>query len=161
LSALTIETSSMVVVMVVGHRLALHHELRVAQILDEPFPGGTDLDPRWTAFWTLDEQRGGPPPCVDGPVENAEDGLEVVVAGRAIATVPASLANGLPHPGVVTVALTDGPAVATRLVWRSDDENRLVRSLIDLARSMTGRSEGHGAGERGSDQVRVLRRRPD
>jgi DNA-binding transcriptional LysR family regulator len=139
LSALTIETSPMFVVVAVGHRLAQHEDLRVADILDEPFPGGPALHPEWRAFWTLDQQRGGPPPLTNGRVENPDDGLQVVAAGQAIATIPATMAAGLPHPGVIAIPLRDGPAVATRLVWRSDDKNPVVRSLIQLAAGMTGK----------------------
>lgn len=137
LSALTIETSQMLVLLAVGHRLSQRLELRVADILDERFPGGPNLHPQWQAFWTLDEHRGGPPKLTDDHVRNAEQWVHVVASGAAIATVPATIATGLPHPGVVTVPLTDGPRVATRLVWRSDNENPLVRHLVDLAADMT------------------------
>jgi DNA-binding transcriptional LysR family regulator len=141
LSALTIEASQMLVLMAVGHRLGRHHELSVADIVDEPFPGGSNLHPEWRAFWTLDRQRGGPPKLTDDRVENAEQWLHAVASGRAIGIVPATIASGLPHPGVVTVPLTDGPSVATRLVWRSDNENPLVRSLVDIAADMTAISK--------------------
>jgi DNA-binding transcriptional LysR family regulator len=136
-SALTIETSAMVVLMAVGHRLTRHHDLSVAEILDEPFPGGASLHPEWSAFWTLDEHRGGPPKAIAEEVQNAKQGLDVVASGRAIATLPASVADGLPHPGVVAVALRDGPSVETRLVWRSADQNPLIYALVGLAREMT------------------------
>jgi DNA-binding transcriptional LysR family regulator len=137
LSALTIETTQMLILAAVGHRLAQEHELRVADILDQPFPGCPKLHPEWRAFWTLDEQRRGPPPLTDDRVENPEEALSVIAAGRAIATIPAFIAGGLPHPGVVAIPLRDGPRVATRLVWRSDDENPVVISLIELAVAMT------------------------
>lgn len=138
LSALTIETSQMLVVTAVGHRLARNHDLRVVDILDQPFPGGPTLHPQWLAFWTLDKQRGGPPPLTNDRVENPEEALSVVAAGRAIATIPANIAGGLPHPGVIAIPLRDGPPVATRLVWRSDGEDPIVHTLIELAAAMTG-----------------------
>jgi hypothetical protein len=121
----------------VGHRLAQNHELRIADILDQPFPGAPSLHPEWRAFWTLDAQRPGPPPFTDDRVETAGEGLRVVASGRAIATIPAAIAGGLPHPGVIAIPLSDGPPVATRLVWHSDDETRSVHSLIELATAMT------------------------
>jgi DNA-binding transcriptional LysR family regulator len=133
LRGLTIDASSMVVIVAVGDRLAHHDELSVADILDRPFPGGPSLDPEWSAFWTLDAQRGGPPKRTDDDVRTAEDGLGIVAAGHAIATLPACMADGLAHPGVVAVPLSDGPRVRTRLVWRSDDGNPTVHSLVDLA----------------------------
>jgi DNA-binding transcriptional LysR family regulator len=137
LSGLTLDVSPMAVVVAAGHRLAEREELAVADILDAPFPGGPSLHPAWTSFWTLDEHRGGPPTFTDDDVKTAEDHLEVVAAGRAIATLPASLASGLPHPGVVTLPLKDGPRVRTRLVWRAADDNPLVRSLTELATAWT------------------------
>ena len=97
--ALTLDTSPMVVVMAVGHRLAQQGTLSVADVLDEPFPGGPNLRPEWSAFWTLDKQRGRPPQRTDD-VNGAEQGLQVVVAGRAIATVPdwCSPRKGRPSP---------------------------------------------------------------
>jgi DNA-binding transcriptional LysR family regulator len=130
LCAFTIDASSMVVIVAAGDRLARHDELRVADILDRPFPGGATLHPQWSAFWTLDAQRGGPPRRTDDDVRTAEDGLRVVAAGRAVATISARVASGLAHPGVVTLPLSDGPLVRTRLVWRSGEDNAAVHSLL-------------------------------
>jgi hypothetical protein len=130
LSALTIETSPMAVVMAAGHRLA---------VIDEPFPGGPDLDPAWRAFWTLDALRGGPPTLAGDDVADIERGLDVVAAGLAIATVAASSAEALPHLGVVALPLRGGPPVETRLVWPSDAENPMVHALVDLAVAWTRR----------------------
>jgi len=137
LSALTLETSQMLVVMAVGHQLARNPELWVADILDQPFPGCPELHPQWRAFWTLDKRRRGPPPLTDDRVASPEEALSVVAAGRAIATIPATIAGGLPHPGVIAIPLMDGPPVATRLVWRPDDENPLVHSLVELGAAMS------------------------
>ncbi|MEA2294961.1 MAG: hypothetical protein QOE86_2600 [Solirubrobacteraceae bacterium] len=148
LSWLTLDASPMTVLVAAGHRLADHHELTVADVLDEPFPGGPSLDPAWAAFWTLDEQRGAPPRRTEDDVRSAEDGLDVVAAGRAIATVPTWVANGLPHPGVLALPLRDGPPVTTRLVWRSDDDRPAVGALVDLAIAWTdGDGLVHTGGE--------------
>jgi DNA-binding transcriptional LysR family regulator len=135
LRSLTLDASPMVVVMAVGHRLAERHELTVADVLDEPFPGGPALHPEWSAFWTLDEQRGGPPKRTDDDVRTAEDGLEVVAAGRAVVTVAEWVPHGLAHPGVVALPLRDAPTVETRLVWRSDDDRPVVQDLVELAKA--------------------------
>jgi DNA-binding transcriptional LysR family regulator len=152
---LTIETSPMVVTMAVGHRLAGHTELRVADVLDEPFPGAAHLDPDWVAFWTLEQWRGGPPRWSDDAIDDAEQALEVVVAGRAIVTLPASVAAGLSHPGVISLPLTDGPAVRTQLVWHAGDRSPLMATLVELARAMTSVS-CNGAGTVSCDGVGSL-----
>ena len=136
--SLLLETSGLVAVMGVGHPLGGEHELTVADVLGEPFPGSPRLDPDWTAFWTLDEQRGAPAERTDDDVTNIAELLEVLAARRAIATLPATLALGLPHPGVITLPLADGPQVSTSLFWPSGDDHPVVRRLASLARDMLG-----------------------
>jgi DNA-binding transcriptional LysR family regulator len=136
LHSLVVGVSRMVVVMAVGHRLARHHELRVAEVLDEPFPDGGELDPAWKAFWTLDAQRGGAPPPSHAEVADREQVIALVAGGRAICTFPETLADGLPHPGLISLPLVDGPLVTTRLVWRADETNGAVHALVDIARAM-------------------------
>ena len=145
LSALTIETSAMAVLVAAGHRLALHDHLSVADILDEPFLGGANVHPEWRAFWQLDERRGGPANLLNDDAHNVEQALEIVAAGHAIATVPTSMADGLPHPGVVALPLRDGPLVHTRLVWRSADENPIIDALVGLAEAWTRDGRGDQA----------------
>jgi DNA-binding transcriptional LysR family regulator len=136
-SAFTLDVSPMVVIVAAGDRLALHTELRVADILDRPFPGFPNGNPEWTAFWTLDQQRGAPATRTADAVRSPADGLGVIAAGRAIGTLPTWMADGLPHPGVVALPLRDGPPVRTRLVWHSNHDNPIVDALVDLATAWT------------------------
>ena len=132
-SALTLDTSPMVVIVAAGDPLAHHDELSVADLLDCPFPGAPSLHPEWTAFWTLDALRGSPPTFTDDDVRTSEDALAVIAAGRAIGTLPAWVAGGLSHPGVVALPLREAPQARTSLVWHSDTDDPLVRGLVDLA----------------------------
>jgi len=116
------------VLMAAGHRLARHHELRVADVLAEPFPDAPHLHRVWRAFWSLDAYRGGPPPAAPLEAGNLQSGITLIARGDAIGTFPASLADGLPHPGVIWLPLIDGPMVATRLVWRAGDANPMIRA---------------------------------
>jgi DNA-binding transcriptional LysR family regulator len=134
-SAFTLDVSPMVVIVAAGDPLAHNTELRVADILDRPFPGGPSLNPEWTSFWTLEEQRRGPATCTADDVKSADDVLEVIAAGRAIGTW---MAEGLAHPGVIALPLRDGPQVRTRLVWHSHTDNPIVDALLDLATVWTG-----------------------
>jgi DNA-binding transcriptional LysR family regulator len=153
LAALTVGVSRMAVVMAVGHRLARYkHELRVTDVLGEPFPGHPDLHPEWRAFWSLDAYRGGPPADVVGTA-GADEALDVIASGAAVATFAESLADGLPHPGVISVPLVDGPPVRTRLVWRTAEEQGDLQHLLDIARDM------YVEGEAATSRPRVLRAR--
>jgi DNA-binding transcriptional LysR family regulator len=136
-SAFTLDVSPMVVIVAAGDRLAHNTELRVADILDRPFPGGPDLDPEWSSFWTLDEQRGGPAVRSADDVRSAEDGLDVIAAGQAIGTVADWMADGLAHPGVIALPLVDAPPVRTRLVWHHRPDDPIIDALLDLATAWT------------------------
>jgi DNA-binding transcriptional LysR family regulator len=138
LVAFTLAISPMAVIVAAGDRLATHAALRVADILDRPFPGSPSLDPEWVAFWGLHQQRGSPPIFTDDDVTTAEEALDVVASGRGIMTVPASFADGLVHPGVIAVPLRDGPPVRTRLLWRARGADPVVDSLVDLAIAWIG-----------------------
>ena len=136
LHSLAIDVSRMVVVMAVGHRLARHHELRVAEVLDESFVDSAAAHPAWRAFWTLDARRGGAPPRSAVEISDFAQAIEAVAAGRAIATFSESLAEGLPHPGLISLPLVDGPEVTLRLVWRAGERNPAVQALVEIARDM-------------------------
>jgi hypothetical protein len=69
---------------------------------------------------------------------DADEAIELLASRSAIATFAESLADALPHPGLVSVPLIDGPAVRTRLVWRPEDDNRDIEHLLDIARDMYG-----------------------
>jgi DNA-binding transcriptional LysR family regulator len=133
---LELERSRMAVAMAAGHPLARHDVLGIDDVLDEPFPGGADLDEDWTAFWTLDAYRGGPPKRSGDRVADPMQGLDVVAAGRAVATIPAWMAEAVPHPGVITRPLIGGPPVTTRLVWSVEEGHELVMHLVGLAADM-------------------------
>jgi DNA-binding transcriptional LysR family regulator len=136
LEAMTIGVSRMVVIVAAGHPLTLlDRGLEVADVLDQPFLDGRRLHRGWRSFWTLDAQRGGPAVGV-GDVEEPDAALDLLAGGHAIATFPASLADGLSHPGVVAVPLVDGPPVRTMLVWRGGEEHEVVEHLLDIAREM-------------------------
>jgi DNA-binding transcriptional LysR family regulator len=138
MSILALDTSAMVVIVAAGDPLANRDAIDVSHILDRPFPGAPRVDPDWTAFWTLDALRGGRPPERTGDdVTDAEGGLEVIASGRAIGTLPAWAAEGLIHPGVISLPLRGAPQARTCLVWRSGDDRPAVRSLIELASAWT------------------------
>ena len=135
LASVTLDASPLCVVMAAGHRLARHHELEVADVLAEPFPGSPHVDPEWAGFWTLNERRDAPAAHTDDDVRNAQQWLDIIASGRAIGTAPASMIDGLAHPGIVGIPLRDGPQATTALVWAGDDDRPAVQSLAGLARA--------------------------
>jgi DNA-binding transcriptional LysR family regulator len=153
LSRLEVGSSGMAVLMPAGHRLGRADEVRVADILDEPFADDPMLHPEWKAFWTLDAYRGGPPPRRHPGVADPAAGIEAVAGGHVIATFPQFLADGLPHPGLIWMPLADGPRVAMCLVWRASETNLAVRRLVDIARDLFAREPGDESEDPGGDRA--------
>ena len=133
----------MVVIVAAGDPLAHHVGVRVADILDRLFPRSPALNPESTSFWTLNMERGSPPELTDDDVKTAEDALDVVAAGRAIATAPASVAIGLAHPGVIALSHS---VTAPRSGAASSGV--LATTIRSSTRSSTSPLPGHARAER-------------
>jgi DNA-binding transcriptional LysR family regulator len=155
LEALTLETSPLVVAMAAGSRRAAN-ETDAADIVGEPFVDCPGRHPESSAFWCLDEQRGGPPTYAGPAARSVVECLDVIASGAAIGTFPATVADALPHPGVVAPTLLGAPPAPTRLVWRENGNHPPVRSLVALARAMNAELERHGVSAPGP----VPRRHP-
>jgi DNA-binding transcriptional LysR family regulator len=143
LDTLILCTEERLVAVALNHPLAARGKLTVSEVLDQPFPGSSDVDPRWQAFWTLDRERGGPPKWSDDRVENEAQAIDAVASGRAIATVTAGVGNSLNHPGIATIPLIDARRAAVKLVWRAGDGNPLVAALVQIAREMATQEASH------------------
>ena len=89
-----------VALLAADHPLATRERLTVDDLLDQPWPGSQSADPIAEAFWTLADERGGPPPTT-APVSGFDDLLVAIRAGLVVDTVPVAIARGLPFEDVV------------------------------------------------------------
>ncbi|MBV9464925.1 MAG: LysR family transcriptional regulator, partial [Solirubrobacterales bacterium] len=113
-----IRTSPLVAVMNAEHRLAGRSELRVADVLDETFPGVVEwCDPGWLAYWGLDGYRGEPARRTDDEAMTPEEVASIVASGRAITTVPEIVAVPFAHLGIRAIPLLDAEPAVLQLVW--------------------------------------------
>jgi len=124
----------------VDHRLAGRESVRLDDIADEPLP--RVLDPGWNAFWRVDPRPDGRP-APDGPVvEGAEDTLELIAAGQAVAIVPPCAHVGTMRPDLTTVPLEGVEPSHVVLATRADDRSRLVAAFRTVAEAKAGRRAG-------------------
>ena len=132
-----IRTSPLVAVMNAEHRLADRSELRVADVLEETFPGVVEwCDPGWLAYWGLDGYRGGPARRTDDEAITPEEVASIVASGRAITTVPEIVAVPFAHLGIRAIPLLDAAPAVLQLVWPEGAATPLVRDLVALAREV-------------------------
>jgi DNA-binding transcriptional LysR family regulator len=132
-----IRTSPLVVTMTRTHPLADRSELRVEDILDEPFPGVVDwCDPGWLGHWGLDRYRGAPAPRTDDGAITPEEVASIVASGRAITTVPEIVAVPFAHLGIRAIPLIDAEPAVLMLVWPDGSATPLLEDLVGLARQV-------------------------
>jgi DNA-binding transcriptional LysR family regulator len=121
-----------VVAMEAGHPLAVEPDLRMEQLIDEPWPY-VATDPVALAFWTCVDFRGGAAARRGPTIRSMEGMLEAVRAGLCIATVPRSQAQVSALPGIAFRPVGDLTPATLALVWRAADETPIVRTLVEIA----------------------------
>lgn len=124
-----------------NHRLANRAEIAVAELLDEPILSSAATDSVWNAYWQLNSYRGGRPARVAARTKTLLEELHHVATGAAIAiTVPC--AAWIKFPGVRLVPVTGAAPNEVAVSWRTGNDNRLVRSFVDVARRVRDTNPG-------------------
>jgi DNA-binding transcriptional LysR family regulator len=118
-----------------GHPLAAERELRMEQLVDEPWPWA-DTDPEVLAFWTAADYRGGAAARRGPTIRSMEGLLEAVRAGLCIATVPRSQAE-VSLPGIAFRPVADITPTTLAVGWRTVDETPVVQALVEIAHEVT------------------------
>jgi DNA-binding transcriptional LysR family regulator len=121
------------------HPLAAERELRMEQLVDEPWPW-VDTDPVVLAYWTCVDYRGGAPAPRGPTIRSMEGMLEAVRAGLCVATVPRSQAQVSALPGIAFRSVSDLTPATLALAWRSADETPVVQALVEIARGVSDES---------------------
>jgi len=119
-------------VIAADHPLANRDELAIADLLDEPMCWVEGVDPVAGAFWTLDAQRGGPPP-IGATVTGFEDMFAAVRAGSAIAAIPGSIASRLPFPDIAARTVAGLPPATVAVCRRERSEDPRVEVFAACA----------------------------
>jgi len=147
--ARTLRSEPRVVLASGRHPIAGHDELTVADVIDETFIRlHPSVEPRWAGFWSLDDQRGGPPRRMTrDAAANAQEVLAALTVRNAITIVPAAVAGLIPGmlKGVVAVPLADAEPSLIQLVGHADGRNALVRPLVSFAETLAASSAGRPA----------------
>ncbi len=127
------------------HPLADRSEVTVADVLDETYIAlEPSLDPVWSAFWTFDNERGGPPRQVSAsPSASAQERFAMIASGLGI-TVASSRQAGIIASalrGVSAIMVSDAERVPLSLVGRKDRLNPTVEGLRSVARQVGEETE--------------------
>ena len=117
------------------HPLAAREELRIEQLVDEPWPY-VDTDPVALGFWTCIESRGGAAARRGPTVASMEGIFEAVRAGLCVATVPRWFATVQSWPGLAFRPVAELAPATLAIGWRADEASPLVQAFVETARSL-------------------------
>ncbi|RMI28185.1 hypothetical protein EBN03_31305 [Nocardia stercoris] len=117
------------------HRLAGRTSVRARELLDEPLLGATTGDPVWNAFWELRAHRGGGAAPVVSRSNSLLEELPKVATGAGV-VITVAYARWIPFPGVRLIPIVDVPPNEVAVGWRGCRESALVRSFVDIARTI-------------------------
>jgi DNA-binding transcriptional LysR family regulator len=142
----TLRMEARVVIAPSGHRLAAREGLSVADLIDETFIGlHPSVEPCWAGFWSLDDERGGPPRRVTADrAINPQEVLASLTVREAITTVPASVGKLMASfsDQLAAIPLLDAKPSTIALVGSKDRHNPLVETLVEFARGFRARQPG-------------------
>jgi LysR substrate binding domain len=115
------------------HRLAERAEVRLADLLDEPFvalpPAAGVLRDHWLAV----EHRNGHPVRVGAEAETPDETFEAVAAQPGVALLSAGNAETYARPGIVTRPVVDVGEAELAVAWQASDERAIVAEFADAA----------------------------
>lgn len=136
----TVRVEPRAIVLPADHPLAGRQEIPVEEVLDETFVSyHPSVDPRWSAFHTLDDVRAAPPKATTA--DQAVNSLQmagILSCASAVTAIPytdARLARLL-LTNIAVVPLAGAPPARLSLVWRRESENPLLAALVAAARAL-------------------------
>jgi DNA-binding transcriptional LysR family regulator len=131
LELLPVRSEPRVAVLPVGHPAAGNPEISIADLADDRVIIQRGATPSWQAFHNVDPRPDGRQPRPGPAVDNLEEKLQHVAAGRAISFVPASVADLFVQAGIAYVPVTDIPPIKICLAWKSGPPSPLVAAFVD------------------------------
>jgi DNA-binding transcriptional LysR family regulator len=118
-----------VAVLPVSHPAAGKQEISIAELADDPVIIERGASPAWHAFHNVDPRPDGRQPRRGPAVDNVEEKLQHVAAGRAISFLPASIAAAFVQPGIAYVPVTDVPPIKICLAWKAGPPSPLIAAF--------------------------------
>jgi DNA-binding transcriptional LysR family regulator len=135
LDVLQVRSEPRVAVLPIDHPAADKPEISIAELADDPVIAQRGASPGWESFHNVDPRPDGRHPRRGPAVDNVEEKLEHVAAGRAISFLPASVAGAVIHPGIAYVPVNDIPPIEICLAWKADSRSPLVADFVDCVRN--------------------------
>lgn len=123
------------VMLPIDHPLADRAEVLAAEVAHDRLLGAACTDPVWNTFWELDVHRGGQPADIVSRSSTVLEELHKVSTGVGL-VITAACARWISFPRVKLIPVIDAEPNEVAVGWRSDHRTTLVRSFVEIARTV-------------------------
>jgi DNA-binding transcriptional LysR family regulator len=147
LQLLHVRSEPRVAVLPEDHPAADKRELSIAELADDHVVIQRGASPGWQSFHNVDPRPDGRHPRPGPAVDNVEEKLQHVAAGRAISFLPTSVAAAITHPGIAYVRVNDIPPIEICLAWKADLASPLAATFAECVKN-PGRQRQRPADDR-------------
>jgi DNA-binding transcriptional LysR family regulator len=115
------------------HPLAERPELRIADLLDEPFVALPTTAGVLRDYWLAMDERDGHPVRVGAEAETPDETFEAIAAKQGVALLAAGPAQVYARPEIVTRPVIDISTAEFAVAWRAGDARAVVQAFAEAA----------------------------
>jgi len=141
LELLPVRAEPRVAVLPMSHPAARREQISIADLADDPVIIQRAASVTWQAFHNVDPRPDGRRPTPGPTVDNIEEKLQQVAAGRAISFLPASAAAAYGQADVAYVPVPDIPPIQICLAWKDDRRSPLVDAFVEAVKTSRPRGQ--------------------
>jgi DNA-binding transcriptional LysR family regulator len=119
------------------HPLASQPEVRMADLLDEPFVALPPSAGVLRDYWLAVEDRNQHPIRIGAHADSPDATFEAVAAAQGVALLSAGNAELYARPGIVSIPVTDLAPAQLAIAWRADDSRTIIHEFTQAAENAT------------------------
>ncbi len=115
------------------HPLAKRTELRLEDLLDEPFVALPPAAGVLRDYWLAIDERDGHPVRIGAQAETPDETFEAVAAKQGVTFLSAGNAELYSRPGIASLPVIDLSPAKLAIAWRADDTRTVIRRFAEAA----------------------------
>jgi DNA-binding transcriptional LysR family regulator len=115
------------------HRLAEREELRMSDLLDEPFVALPAAAGVLRDYWLAVPERNGHPVRIGAQAESPDETFEAVAAEQGIALLAVGNAELYARPQITTRPVVDLSPAELAVVWRAGEQRSVIAEFVAAA----------------------------
>jgi DNA-binding transcriptional LysR family regulator len=119
------------------HPLAQRAELRLSDLLDEPFVALPPSAGVLRDYWLAVEARDGHAVRIGALAETPDEAFEAVAAEQGVTLLSAGNAELYARPGIITRPVVDISPAELAVAWRADDQRPIIGEFVASAQEAT------------------------